>query len=650
MIINFKNNILETKDNSNINLNTNLNQLINSFVDKINNFWTEEIWNINKPTYIKSSSLSDVFLKFKNIEKEYNETKVKFSINQNYDIMIDDNKKKIKKKIANFKKDNLLTLKIHSDCFVEYHNIIFDYLNKKNNLGYYNLELDLKSNIKQEYIKQEYILDDIIIKEQINILKNNLISCKNYSNTNFLIETLEKNIFKIKDILVNFVNQLNVSNPILLIDVENILKSFGIQNFLKSYITEEKFNKYFNTWNNGYFGDFNDINSLDNNSITLSEYSSKTKYIEPFTSLNLSLEKKLKLIKILIDKSIKNTNTINILTSNFESKKQIDLNNLNDLNDPNNSTKSIESIELFELINQYNLYIPLQYNNKFDIREQDDHLIVLLYMLLKKINLNPIIISNDKFKWFEYYESLEIKNFKLLYDFDSHEKKIIIDIPYTPSIYKINSCYYMIPFINYPILQDDLNYNILSLNKLELIIKTKFKKITSNDINKIFVYLFHLSIIGTNNISKLIEIINFISNYLEYIELKFNKIIDFLSVNSKEKIFKISIETNLNLFSEYDINNYLMIMDNYLELIEIYIVIKFIVFKNYSNLNSMSELIYNLSKIFNYIMIIYDTIDIHIYKIRKLSGSKIELGKLFKKINTIYIYVRKQGYMKKNIF
>ena len=93
-----------------------------------------------------------------------------------------------------------------------------------------------------------------------------------------------------------------------------------------------------------------------------------------------------------------------------------------------------------------------------------------------------------------------------------------------------------------------------------------------------------------------------------------------------------------------------MIMDNYLELIEIYIVIKFIVFKNYSNLNSMSELIYNLSKIFNYIMIIYDTIDIHIYKIRKLSGSKIELGKLFKKINTIYIYVRKQGYMKKNIF
>ena len=54
--------------------------------------------------------------------------------------------------------------------------------------------------------------------------------------------------------------------------------------------------------------------------------------------------------------------------------------------------------------------------------------------------------------------------------------------------------------------------------------------------------------------------------------------------------------------------------------------------------------------IFDYIIGIYDLIDENIYKIRKLSSSKLELTDLFKKINKIYIYVRKHGFFKKNIF
>jgi hypothetical protein len=673
MIINFIN-------NTNLVMSENL--IIKTYNDKINDFWTNEIWKIKKSnTHIKNKQVIDFFFKLKDIEKEYNITQVKFSINTNYDVMIEDNKKKIKKQISNLKKDNLPILKIHSDCFNEYHKIVFDYLNKKNIIGYYNLDIidnlipetnlesesesnlesesesNLESNLESESesesnLESEYILDDNLIKEQIISFKNKFIMQKNNNNLEHIINALEKNIFKIKEILSNIINKKNILEPILLIDVENILKSFEVQDFLKSHIDEDKFNKYFYTWNNGYFDDTNNIEILDNNLITLSEYSSKIKYMEPFTSLNLSFEKKLKLIKILIDKL--NTNTINILTSSSSSTKN---KNNNDLTKIIYSSNKSDSSTHSNHTTHTNLFIPIHYNDKFDIREQDDHLIILIYMILKKKKLNPIIISNDKFKWFECFDTLNIKNFKILYDYDLGEKKMIIDIPYTPSVYKINSLYYIFPFINYPLLEDNpiLIQNITSItimNNLEKILKTKIKRITLSDINIIYTYLFNLSIIETNIIinHEFILIIKFCLNYLEYTETKFNKIDNFLSSNSKEKIFKISIETYSNIFDKHEIKNYLMLMENYLIFIKIYIVIKFIIFKNYSNSNFTSIIIPDLCKIFDLIIGIYDIIDIHIYKIRKLSCSKSELEELFKKINTIYIYVRKQGYLKKNIY
>lgn len=136
--------------------------------------------------------------------------------------------------------------------------------------------------------------------------------------------------------------------------------------------------------------------------------------------------------------------------------------------------------------------------------------------------------------------------------------------------------------------------------------------------------------------------------YAEYLENKIKDVFDFLSLNSKEKIFKISINENSDIFTENQIKNFINTIDNYMELIEIYIVIKFVIFQK--TLNEQNNLIIKLSKLFDLLINIYDSFDGNIYKIRKLSGSKNYLSILFKKMNIIYILVRKQGFFKKNIY
>ena len=482
-----------------------------------------------------------------------------------------------------------------------------------------------------------------------------------------------------------------------MIDVENILKSFTVQNFLKSHIKHEQFENYFYIWNNGCYKDDNETNSIVREEISLSEYSSKVKYIEPFTSLNLSLKIKIKLLNLLTSKVLNETNTINILTgtNTNDTKTQEQINVINKFMESTNSNQSTQSINSYT--NYKNLIIPIEYNNKLDIREQDDHLLIFIYTLLEKLKLNPIIISNDKFKWFNEFSKLNIKNFKFLYDFDKFEKKIIIDNQYTPDTYKFNGQYFLIPYVNYPYFENKLDNNYSLENKycdIKSIFNIKFKKIQIFDFEKIKDYLFYYSFIETIPDKKLIlsEIFEFIVKYIEYTSHKLNKIFDFLSSKTKDKIFKLSIglgETTLinsinnnalvseetvlletlnsklvmgiESFSKQDKKNYLIILDNYLILIEIYIILKFIVhrfitFKSYSEseinliLEFKSLFINKLCIIYDYVIGIYDSIDEHIYKIRKLSNSKLELCELFKKINTIYIYVRKQGFLKKNIF
>ena len=688
-----------------------------NFNKEINNFWNSEVWDIIKQKKlkknIKNKLLENKFYEFENLGNEQHKANIKFTIDSNNNVFMDNDKKNIKKNI-DFKKNNLSILKLHSDCFNRFHDIIFNCLNKKKELGKYDLDIILKHNIiyqnnnnnnNKQGSNQEICFNKNIIEEHLNYFKKKILSKENIENKKYidnhklLFDTLEINIQKILKDLENFVNSIIEKNlvndfSILLIDTENILKSFVIQDFLKSQMEQKQFEKYFFTWNNGCIKDDNKFITIGQDEISLSEYSSKIKYIEPFTSLNLSFKKKKKLVNILTNKLINTNNTINIITNSETNKlsdKEIIDYDINVESTNSNITTHSNNCNSFE-----NLIIPIQYNNKFDIREQDDHLIIFLYTLFEKLNLNPIIISNDKFKWFSDFNELNIKNFKFLYDFDKYEKKIIIDTQYTPDIYKYKNQYFYIPFINYPYLKNDLhiNYSLRnSYDEIKNFLKNKLKKIQILDMEKLTNYLFYYSIIELipDNIYNLIEILDFIIKYLEYISNKFDKIFEFLSSKSKDKIFKLSIGledisilnslnqdkpiledkvlekfnkkiiNNIQNISTNVLNNYLVLFDNYLALTNIYIILKFILYK-YITFKLYSELeindlvkyknlfIQKLCIIFDYIIGIYNLTDEHIYKIRKLSISKLEIYELFKKINIIHIYIRKQGFLKKNIF
>jgi len=710
---------LTNKHNNNENNNQNnlaINNNLINFTNKINNFWDLAIWDIikSKPQpNIKNKLTKNILLEYKEEFDNPNpnpnpNSDIKFIIDPNYDIIIDNyNKKKF-----DSKKNSTSLLKLHSDCFYEYHNIIYDYLVENNKLKKYDLDnIKIKYNIinpnitKSEHENLSINFNPIQIKEHLNYFKKKYIfNSNNKSNHNLaetLFSSLEVNVLKISKNLEQSIksiiekNTINENIPILLIDTENIFKSFIIQDYLKSHMEVEQFDKYFHTWNNGCFKNKNncDLNNLEE--ISLSEYSSKIKYIEPFTSLNLSLKKKIKLINILIGNLVNCSHTINIITSSEPTDILDEKINLN-----NESSNSSISANLANSNKIVNLTIPIEYNSKFDIREQDDHLIIFIYTLLEKLNLNPIIISNDKFKWFSDYTKLNIKNFKILYDFDEYKKKIIIDIQYTPDIYKHNNKYFLIPLTNYPHFSNELVPNYLLSNdfyEINKIFKLKFKKIQLEDIKKIKKYLYYYSFIenipGTKD--NLIKVFDFAIKYIEYISNNLNNIFEFLSSKSKNKIFKLSLglgleqtqnsnpnQTNYNKstleenflekidkkhwgnienMSKSDSNNYMVLLDNYLILIDIYIILKFIIFrfiifKTYSELEvnaikeNITKYICNMCMIFDYIIGIYDLIDEHIHKIRKLSNSKLELGKIFKKMNILYIFIRKQGFFKKNIF
>jgi hypothetical protein len=724
-------------ENKNENKNDNKNTISNDIYDKINNFWNQGIWDFSKTkniSGIKNKLVSNFFAQLKNLENDYNEHKIKFNIDLNNNVLIEDNKKNFKKKITNHKKDNMTMLKIHSDCFSEYHNTIFEYLCNQQIIQTYNQDIYLFDNIIYHNKKDNLVnntlsnkdafINSQIIEENIDFFKKSIIvgEKKKYNiDTDVLTDILEKNFFSIKDKLENFIKSVistsTNNKPILLVDVENILKSFVIQNFFKSYLENDKFEKYFNIWNNGCCKDDNDMSQISVEDISMSEYSSKIKYIEPYTSLNINFDKKKELLDILIDKIINNHNTISIITSseskttndelNTSSNKTLSNKTLSnktsqtsEMSQKTQKTQKTQTTLVCEEFYQSHLVIPIEYNNKYDIREQDDHLIVFIYLLLKKLNFNPIIISNDKFGWFNLNESnkLEIKNFKILYDLELNERKIVIDNQYTPSIYKLNNKYHLIPFVNFPLVEKNIEntknhlsqiYENYYCKQIKIFLKTKFKKISNDEmIKKIIEYLFYFSANDNllNEINNLIEIIEFLINYLNYISNDLNKIFDFLSSKSKNNIFKMSIGTekislnniskislnnisiipetsffesqNINsfidekkLFSKNEIKNYLVILDNYLKIVETYIILKFVIYKIYkSKKYDIQQYINYLCLIFDYIIGVYDLIDENIYKIRKLSNSKSEQNVIFKKINTIYIFIRKQGYFKRNFF
>ena len=612
--------------------NNDSNEFNKNKKDDIYNFWNEEIWEINFKL-INNKDINKIFYELDKYKKELNDDKTKFNIDDNYEIIITNNKKIIKKKIITYKKNNLNFLKNHADIFLEFHIKIHKYFEFNNLLW--------KPSIKPEInILNKYIIDINNINEHLNLFSDCISDYKKINDYDIyqknIIKYLSKNLNTFSKKILNFLEQ-NINNEkiILIIDIENILKSFKIQDILKKILSKNDFDEYFTIWENGYFQE-ND-NDIDYLNTSISQYSYKINYIEPFSSLLLNIEIKLKIVKILINTFLNDYNTINVISfsklkNNLE--KDIEIN--------------VEDVNT-EYIDNNNLFLSIYYE-KNQIREQDDHLLIFIYTLLKKYNYNVELISSDKFKW--YTNKLETKNFKFIYDFDKLTKELIIDNSFTYDIYKFNDKYLMFPNINFHIIEDKHILNIFVEKDYDVIINILKsyklnKSITSIiDIEIEHIYKFLLFYYVNDNINSLIDIYNivdFIIYYSNIIKNIFSIIFDFLNNLSKKEIFKLSLKTENKKIGGLSINILILILEKYNFIIYLYQILKIIGYKFYLKEN---KFINKLINIFSNIIFIYDSIENNIYKIRKLSISKSNLKELFAKLNISYIYIKKNGFIK----
>ena len=473
------------------------------------------------------------------------------------------------------------------------------------------------------------------------VTRKSFDKAKNYNIKDTHI-TLYNNIKKIKKDLF-FVFE-NFNNKILILDGENILKSFKYQQLIKQHITQTEYDIYFNYWYNG----------------------SDNGFIQPMTSLNLSVNDKIFLISQIVNNYLDSFNCIIIISGKILTDSNIKSSFIN-------QNKSI--------------IIPVIYN-KEDIREQDDHLLLYIFYHLSKIK-NCEIISGDKFSWFNHTNNY-LKNFVLEYNFDEGKINILILNAYTNDIiiYKNNKYhlgYYYFPFIKnishvlYNNLQ--INNNILDdfiandYEKILLLLKNK----DYNNINilliNIFLILIELNFNYENNIILIQKYSEFITNLiskiiyfnkpffdeilviLSKVALLENKIFDKIEKYDSYILYKKIFESNdgllnlsnKNLSDNPDIKklqeyiNFKTIINNYIFITEIYLI-----FKSMSFLLNSTKSIIKIAKLFSYIMKIYDKIENSIYKIRKISNNLNDFNKIFLSILSHHIFMKKNGFCKKD--
>ena len=486
--------------------------------------------------------------------------------------------------------------------------------------------------------------------------KKTIDKSKNY-NMKDTYKNLYKNIKKIKKDLY-FIFE-NFNENMLVLDGENILKSYKYQQLIKFHLTKDQFNKYFEYWYNG-----ND-NGL----------------IQPMTSLNLSINDKIFLIDLLVKNYLNLFNCVIILSGKI-------------IIDFDSSSSFINQKKSF--------IIPVIYD-KEDIREQDDHLLLYIYYHFSKIKKCEII-SGDKFKWFNHSANY-LKNFRLEYNFDENKINIDITNAYTNDIiiynkHKYQSGYYYVPFIKNIFLMQDKTFikftgDILTdnviLEKYETqivdFINEKDYESIINFITSIYLILIDLNVNYENNILLIKKysdlIIFFISNIIHLCKINFEEITFILnrlsSMNKKvfdkiEKydiytLYKIIFEsnddlsnlssltvdsyfsddyfvdknTNMDIMNSSSIVNFTSNIENYISMTEIYLILKSISFL----LNNNKSII-KIAKLFSCIMKIYDKIDISIYKIRKISNNFTFFNKLFLSILSHHIFMKKNGFCKKD--
>jgi len=378
------------------------------------------------------------------------------------------------------------------------------------------------------------------------------------------------------------------TKTILIIDGENLLKSAKFQNIFRLLLGDTDFNNYFKYW----------------------MYGSDDKIVLPFTSLNLTIVQKKKILSLLSENYLKSFNVIFIINTKISDY-------LKGVNNENDN-------EIIFTNDNNSVIFPIYYD-KTIIREQDDHIIVFLNIFFQNNNKTHIITA-DKFRW--YKGELSLKNFRFIYDYN--ELCINLEIcshnTHDMIIYKNNKL--LIDNYNYPFL-DPKNFNLLSI---------KNKDISFQSILYLLNYLYIQ--IKTDNINYFLlyfdEIINILLEKIDnnYYEIK--KIIILFLDNSKIKK-KLASIGNLSTIEQH--------IENYKIICNIYLILKTIIIYYHPK-----QFILDICKIFCKIIDIFDLISDNTNKIKKISyDSSFIINKYFLELYSHNIYLKKTGFVKKDI-
>ena len=489
--------------------------------------------------------------------------------------------------------------------------------------------------------------------------KRTIDKSKNY-NMEDTRKNLYKNIKNIKKDLYYIFENFN--ETILVLDGENILKSYKYQQLIKLHLTQDQHNNYFNFWNNG----------------------SNDGVIQPMTSLNLSVNDKLYLVDLIVKNYFDLFNCIIILSGKI-------------LIDFDNNTSYIN--------HKKSIVIPVIYN-KEDIREQDDHLLLYIYYHLSKIK-NCEIISGDKFKWFTH-SNYYLKNLRLEYNFDDSKINIDVTDAYANDIIVYNGHKYQMGYYYFPFVKNIFQISETTLKKLtgeqitNNLILEKYEiqvleLINNKDYDSIINFIMSIFLILIDLNSNYLYNISLIKKYSEFITFLISKIIHSYKINFDEfefilnrltsmskkvfdkiekydvnTLYKIIFESNddlsnissltIDLFLPnnystaknmvYDANTNIDTLEiikfknninNYISVTEIYLILK-----SMSFLLSNNKSIIKIAKLFSCVMKIYDNIDLSIHKIRKISNNSTEFNKIFLSILSHHIFMKKNGFCKKD--
>ena len=498
-------------------------------------------------------------------------------------------------------------IKTHSECFISYNKLQNNYFHIKNlssNISYHFLHLTSVEQSFNDIPSNNNTFDTKDIRD-FNDFKH-FIDVED-SKINVIINELDKTISLNED-KINIAINLSITQnkKILIIDGENILKCFKIQHLIKKIIPRKEFNKYFNTWINGSYSEFSDVCSSN---LSLTEYSSNIKFIEPYSSLYMDINTKFLLLKKIIESAFSDYICIAICNSKILS---------NDI--------------IHDILIKNSVFIPISYERK-DIREKDDHLLVYLYYYLSKKDIKFDLLSGDKFKWFTFInESINsVKNIKFLFNFDNESIEYVLSNAYSNDLIKINDNISELAINYFPILtfsNDNDFTNLLS----NFFINKSFLKSDATLINNEYYTL-------------LVDIYKYTKEWCK----DFSIIFEFLEKYSKSEIFKILKKINQNNFKykNIDFERFRLKIGQYKEICNMYVLIKHI------NININSLLINKVHvvivQIFSCIVDINDSIYNNIFKIRKLSSDRSSINLFFMELGSMFTYVKKMGFFKKQL-